>query len=233
MPPISSFLSLYGAGEHYTISGETTLDGGTLNAVYDVAIASTLMGVVIKLRGKHIVAGNQLTLLDNNQTSVACSAGATYSEYSDVTQIVISPQGTNAIGGTGSSWSLRGEVTIDGNVVSVELGAPVVYGGHAVSSTPALPTEIGNSSAKLVVSTDTSRVVGNEGDKVGSVIINGTKYGLFISQLGSTISFAVKENAEGSPLAITMVGLATYEQRIEIFKRDDGTYLMSAIDLEW
>lgn len=141
MPPISSFLSLYGAGEHYTISGETTLDGGTLNAVYDVAVASTLMGVVIKLRGKHIVAAGQLTLLDNNQTSVACSAGITYSEFSDVTQIVISPQGTNTIGGAGSSWSLSGNVTIDGNIVSVEVTPP--QPSVTITCVPALPDYTG------------------------------------------------------------------------------------------
>lgn len=119
MPPISSFLSLYVDGEHYTLSGETNFVVGALTANYDVAVASTLMGIVVKLRGKHVVSGGSLTLSDNNQESVGCSAGATYSEYSDVTQIVISPQGENTIGGVGSSWSLSGEVTIDGNTTVV------------------------------------------------------------------------------------------------------------------
>ena len=191
------------------------------------------MEAVIKLRGKRVVSVGQLTLLDNTHTSVVCSAATTYSEYSDVTQIVIRPQGSNDIGGAGSSWSLHGEVTIDGNVVSVELGAHVIYGGHAVSSTPALPTEIGSSYNMLIVATDTSSIVGNVGDRVGSITINGTKYGLFISYKGSTITFEVKKNASSSPLGLNIVGLVTYGQRIEINKTDDNTYLMSAINLEW
>lgn len=146
MPPISSFLSLYGAGEYYTLSGETTLDGSTLNAVYNVAIASTLMGVVIKLRGKHIVAGGQLTLLDNTQASVGCSAGATYSEYSDVTQIIISPQGSNAIGGTGSEWKIEGSITIDNAVVDLYVGAPKpIY----IICTPTPPVDLQNANVVL------------------------------------------------------------------------------------
>lgn len=192
------------------------------------------MEAVIKLRGKHIVAGGQLTLLDDTQATVDCSAGSTYSEYSDVTQIIISPTGSNSIGGADSSWSLQGEITIDGNVIGVEIGPLIIYGGHAVSSTPSLPAEIGVLSNKLDVTTDTSSVVGDVGDNVGSVTINGTKYGLFISYIGSTVNFEVKENAESlSPLALIVQGLETYGQSIEFYKTDTGTYVMSAINLSW
>lgn len=188
---------------------------------------------VIKIRGEHTFDFTHFTLSDNAQTSIDCTAVVSYNESRDETIITLTPNNSNSIGGSGNSWSIAGVLIRDGVETAVSISSPIIYGGHAVSSTPALPTEIGTSGNKLNVTTDTTRVTGNVGDNVGYVTINGTKYGIFISALGSTDDFEIKANTESSPLAIKVRGLETYGQLIEFYKTDDGTYLMSAINLVW
>lgn len=227
-------MSLYNTDVgQYTQGSETAVEGNVITAVYDIELVSTLMEAIVKIQGKRDIQNAGFGLMSNDGTSQSCNTSVVYSAYDDVMVITIRPRSSNDIGGPGNTWQIYGDLVVDGVAMELDIKAPETYGGHAVSSTPALPAEIGSSSAKLVVSTDTSSVVGNEGDKVGSITINGTEYGIFISSKGSTVSFEIKENATDTPLPIDVSGLNTYGQRIDFYKTDGNTYIMSAINLVW
>lgn len=190
------------------------------------------MGVVIKLHGKHIVAGGQLTLLDNYQESVGCSAGSTYSEYSDVTQIIISPQGSNTIGGAGSAWKIEGSITIDGAVVDLYVGAsapvpsvapaiPIAVESGSVASEVAM-SNVAESVAditsckiyitdRLASETTNYEIVGkNDGADLGS----GYQLGLALHESAGAIAFSVKLRYAGASditkIVITSVSAGTH-----------------------
>lgn len=193
------------------------------------------MQAVVKIRGEHTIDYYSLTLLTNDGATVNCSAEANYSAYSDETVIVIKPGGSNNIGGAGNTWKIEGPMTIEGVAMAISIKAPEqpTYGGHAVSSTPALPAEIGDTNNGISVTTDTATIAASIGENVGSVTINGITYGLYIKAEALAIEFEIKENEGSTPLSITVRGLSNFGPRIEFSKTDQDTYIMSAINLVW
>lgn len=132
----------------YTQSSETSIDDGTLSAVYDIADASTLMEAVVKIRGEHTIDYYSLTLLDNGGITINCSAEATYSAYSDETIIVIKPRGSNNIGGAGNTWKIEGPMTIEGVAMAISIKAPVPEPVTLIV-TPTPPVNLNNANIVL------------------------------------------------------------------------------------
>lgn len=85
----------------------------------------------------------------------------------------------------------------------------------------------------MSVTTDTATITASVGENVGSVTINGITYGLYIKAEGSAISFEIKENEGSTPLPISVLGLNAFGPRIDFYKTDANTYVMSAINLVW
>lgn len=134
----------------YTQSSETSIDDGTLSAVYDIAETSTLLEAVVKIRGEHTIDYYSLTLLDNSGISTNCSAEATYSAFSDETVIVIRPGDSNSIGGTGNTWKIEGPMTIEGVAMAISIKAPEPS-VPSIETTPDLPIDLPRSTPGMNV----------------------------------------------------------------------------------